>query len=476
MTRDRLLATATFRFGLAYAGLFTLSVALVAALAYAGMSRALELQVRGAVRAALEELQQRSDAGGEGSLRQAVADLVARRRSSPFVYAYLDPRHRLLAGDDVTPADAGPGWLRFEAPALARDEREPRSFLGRAVRLGDGGLLVVARDVDEVDDFRETLLAGAAWTVAATLLLAVGVGVSMGRFVLGRIDAVTATAARIVAGDLGHRVPLSGSGDEFDRLAAQINAMLDRIGGLMAGLRQVTDDVAHDLRTPLGRLRNRLEAMLRHDDVAEGLREETAQALAEADGMLDTFGALLRIAQIEGGTSRAGFREVDLSRLVGGVVEGYAAVAEDRGQTLAATVARDVRVRGDPELLTQLLVNLVENGLRHTPPGSTVTVTLARRDGGAEAVVADDGPGIPAGERDRVLRRFARLEASRSTPGSGLGLSLVAAIAGLHGIALRLGDNRPGLAVSLGFPACDVRKDGPREASSPRQALQNFND
>jgi methyl-accepting chemotaxis protein len=287
VTRDRLLATATFRFGLAYAGLFTLSVALVAALAYAGMSRALELQVRGAVRAALEELQQRSDAGGEGSLRQAVADLVARRRSSPFVYAYLDPRHRLLAGDDVTPADAGPGWLRFEAPALARDEREPRSFLGRAVRLGDGGLLVVARDVDEVDDFRETLLAGAAWTVAATLLLAVGVGALMGRFVLGRIDAVTATAARIVAGDLGHRVPLSGSGDEFDRLAAQINAMLDRIGGLMAGLRQVTDDVAHDLRTPLGRLRNRLEAMLRHDDVAEGLREETAQALAEADGMLD---------------------------------------------------------------------------------------------------------------------------------------------------------------------------------------------
>ena len=307
-----------------------------------------------------------------------MADLVARRRSSPFVYAYLDPRHRLLAGDDVTPADAGPGWLRFEAPALARDEREPRSFLGRAVRLGDGGLLVVARDVDEVDDFRETLLAGAAWTVAATLLLAVGVGALMGRFVLGRIDAVTATAARIVAGDLGHRVPLSGSGDEFDRLAAQINAMLDRIGGLMAGLRQVTDDVAHDLRTPLGRLRNRLEAMLRHDDVAEGLREETAQALAEADGMLDTFGALLRIAEIEGGTSRAGFREVDLSRLVGGVVEGYAAVAEDRGQTLAAAVARDVRVRGDPELLTQLLVNLVENGLRHTPPGSTVTVTLAR--------------------------------------------------------------------------------------------------
>ena len=453
MRRERLLASASFRLALAYAGLFSASIAVITAVVFISMSETLDAQARNSVRVEQEILLQEFDAEGRAGLAPAIAGLVARRRASPFVYAYLDPQGRLIAGDDIVPADMKPGWLGFEASIPGSDEREPESFLGRSAQLRDGGWLVVARNVDDLDDFRDLLLAGSAWTIAVAVLLAVGGGVLMGRFILRRIDAVTATTARIIAGDLGQRVPLSGSGDEFDRLAAQINAMLDRIGELMAGLREVTDDIAHDLRTPLGRLRNQLEGMLRQPATAEELRAATIGALAEADGILDTFQALLRIAQIESGSRRSGFRDLDLSALVGGLADSYGAVAEDAGHSLVAAVAPGVRVKGDPELLAQLLVNLIENALRHAPMGSTVRVSLAAHHGSADVTVADNGPGIPADDRDRVVRRFVRLEASRSTHGSELGLSLVAAIAGLHGAKLSLDDNQPGLRARVRLPS-----------------------
>jgi signal transduction histidine kinase len=450
--RERLLAAASFRLALAYAGLFTASIAVITAVVFISMSEALDAQARNSVQVEQEILLQEFDAEGGAGLARAIAGLVARRRASPFVYAYRDSHGRLVAGNDSMPADTEPGWLSFDAPLPRSDEREPEYFLGRSANLRDGGRLLVARNVDDLNDFRDLLLAGSAWTIAVAVLLAVGGGVLMSRFILRRIDAVTATTARIIAGDLGQRVPLTGSGDEFDRLAAQINAMLDRIGELMADLREVTDDIAHDLRTPLGRLRNQLEAMLHRPATDAELREATAGALAEADGILETFQALLRIAQIESGSRRAGFRDLDLSKLVGGLVESYAPVADDCDQTLAAEVEPGIQVKGDRELLAQLVVNLLENALRHTPPRSIVRVSLRTRDGSAQLAVADNGPGIPAADRERVLRRFVRLEASRSTPGSGLGLSLVAAVAGLHGATLSVGDNGPGLRVILCFP------------------------
>lgn len=452
MSPERLLRAASFRFALVYAGLFTVSVAMITAVVFAGMSRALEVQARGSVQAELDELAQRFAAQGSAALVQEIATLVAQRRAGPFVYAYLDRDRRLVAGDDLATVAVAPGWVTFDLPGSSEQGLEARSFVGRVGKLGDGGLLVVARDADDLDDFRDLMLAGSAWTVTVALVLAIGGGVLMSRFILRRIDAVTATAARIVAGDFGRRVPVAGSGDEFDRLAEQLNRMLDRIGELMAGLREVADDIAHDLRTPLGRLRNQLEGMLHGPASVEELRAATADSLAEVDAILDTFGALLRIAQVESGARKAGFRRVDLSHLVGELVDGYQAVAEDRGQTLRQAIAPGVTVRGDPELLTQLLVNLVENALRHTAPGTTIEVTLRASGGLAELVVADDGPGVPAVDRERVLRRFVRLEASRSTPGSGLGLSLVAAIAKLHEAGLRVEDNEPGLRVVLRFP------------------------
>jgi signal transduction histidine kinase len=451
VSRERLLSTAAFRLAAVHAGLFTVGAVLLTLLIFLGVSRAFEQQARHDVQDELRTLVLRQAAGGDEALRQLIAELV-RRGPTDFLYAYLDGHGGRLAGDEMVPADVQPGWLRFASVPLGHAPSDRQSFIGAAEALPGGRVVVVARDVDEIDDFREILIVSSAWTIAATLLLATAAGVLMSRFTLRRLGQVTETAARIIAGDLSRRVPLSGGGDEFDRLAAQINAMLDRIAGLMAGMREVTNDVAHDLRTPLSRLRNHLEGLLHKDAPAGEQRAAVADALGQVDAILDTFRALLRIAEIETGSRRAGFRDLDLSGLVADLAEGYAAVAEDRGQWLVASVAPGLRTRGDAALLGQLLVNLIENAIRHTPPGSTVRVEAARREGALEVVVADDGPGIPAADRERVFRRFVRLEASRSTPGSGLGLSLVLAVAELHGIVVRLGDNRPGLVVSLRLP------------------------
>jgi signal transduction histidine kinase len=287
---------------------------------------------------------------------------------------------------------------------------------------------------------------------------------------LRRIEAIAATCEPILAGDLGRRLPTRGIGDEFDRVAALFNAMLDRIEHLMAGLRQVSSDIAHDLRTPLTRLRQNLDAARRRSKDAASYEAAIDRAIAETDTILDTFAALLRIAQIEAGTRRAGFVPVDLSALLATVLEVYKPAAEEKGQQLEGSVPNGVAVTGDRELLTQMLANLVENAIRHSPPGAGIDVTLSTECGGeVEMVVADNGPGIPAEAREKVFQRFVRLETSRTTPGSGLGLSLVAAVADLHGIAVRLQDNRPGTRVCLRLPAGAGTAQA-RAGSGPRRS------
>jgi len=235
----------------------------------------------------------------------------------------------------------------------------------------------------------------------------------------------------IVAGDLSRRIAVRGSNDEFDHLAVSLNTMLDRIEALMEGLRQVSADIAHDLRTPLTRLRQRLELARRRATTAEALRDALDGAIGEVDTILDTFGALLRIAQIEAGTKTEAAGPVDLSALAEGVADVYQPAAEEKGQTLTAAIAPDLTVPGDRELLTQMLANLVENAVRHAPPGAAIRLEAAARDGAAEVVVADTGPGIPAALHGKVFQRFFRLEQSRTTPRTGPGLSTAAAGAGV---------------------------------------------
>ena len=276
------------------------------------------------------------------------------------------------------------------------------------------------------------------------------------------MDSVTRTAEAIIAGDLSQRIALAGSGDDFDRLSTTLNLMLDKIQNLLENLRQVTNDIAHDLRTPLARLRQQLEDTRIRASTSADYELAIDRAITEADTLLDTFSALLRIAQIEAGVRRSSFRSVDLSDVMRRVAEAYGPALEDSGRFLVTDIADMVAIVGDRELLVQLIANLVENALRHTPTGTTVTMRLSRADGRACAEISDNGPGIPEDERNRVFRRFYRLERSRTTPGNGLGLSLVAAIVELHDAAIEIADSAPGMKVTIRFSEVRRAKNGIR--------------
>ncbi|GGC52892.1 two-component sensor histidine kinase [Siccirubricoccus deserti] len=382
--------------------------------------------------------------GGIASLAVSIDARIAADTNGTQYFLLAAPDGARLAGN-LASAPRAPGWGRLR---LERSGAAPETeLLGFGTALPGGGFLVVARDVAPVRRLETLLLGAAGWVGGAAMLLGLGGGVLIGRSVTRRAAAMDAALARVEAGEIGHRLPVRGGGDEFDRLAQRINAALDRVQGLMQTLRQVTDDIAHDLRTPLNRLRQRLEAMLRSP--AKDWRGSIEAAIAEADHLLEIFAALLRIAQVESGARRAGFTRCDLSAIAETTAEVYAPAAEERGQRLETAIAPGIACQGDRELLTQLLANLLDNAVKHGRPGGRIAVTLDPM----ALVVADDGPGIPAGERELALRRFHRLDAARSTPGSGLGLALVAAVAELHGMALRLEDHQPGLRVVLSLPA-----------------------
>jgi signal transduction histidine kinase len=312
--------------------------------------------------------------------------------------------------------------------------------------------LMVGDKADRIEALSRRILLGLILAFAALLAIGVTGAFALSRAVQRRMSAISATAEAIIDGDLGRRVPVGGDDDDLTRLALTLNRMLDRIGVLMDSLRQVTSDVAHDLRTPLNRLRQRLEQSARQaQDPAH--RSEIEGALRDVDAILSTFAALLRISEIEAGARRAAFRPLDLQVLARAVAEDFAPAAEDSGHRLLFENGPPAWIEGDPELLTQMTVNLVENALRHTPAGCAVRLSAASDGGTASLVVADDGPGVPDAERARLFDRFYRMERSRSSPGSGLGLALVQAVARLHRGDAALSDGAPGLMAKVMFPA-----------------------
>ncbi|MEP9348524.1 ATP-binding protein [Xanthobacter sp. KR7-225] len=326
-----------------------------------------------------------------------------------------------------------------------------------AVDILPGGYrLLVGRDIEERDTLRALVTRPAQWAVLLIVGLGLAGGVFVTRRVLKRIDAMTATSETIMAGDFTGRLALAGTGDEFDRLAHSLNAMLERIEALMQGLKDVSDNIAHDLKTPLTRLRNRAEEALRTAATEAQWRRALEDTIEESDALIRTFDALLMIARAEAGQARASMSDVDLAQITENVSELYEPLADEKGLDLEVEAA-PVVVHGVRELLAQALSNLVDNAIKYAAPQDgarrRIAVRLAREGGEAVLSVADQGPGIPAGERGRVVERFVRLEASRTRPGSGLGLALVAAVAHLHGGSLVLSDNEPGLVATLRLPA-----------------------
>ncbi|WP_310447067.1 ATP-binding protein [Thiobacillus sp.] len=350
-------------------------------------------------------------------------------------------------------ADSRVRMLELRVREPGEDHDEWVSLPAVAARLPGGGRLLVAQAPGALEELRETVLGIAAALLGVSALLALALGVSLGRQWLARIEAIDRTAGKIAAGDLSQRVETSGRKDEFDLLAAHLNAMLARIEAAVAGMRDVSDNVAHDLRKPLARLQTRIEVVLAQPRAADDYRTALAQTAADVGELMRTFDALLSIARLEAGSDIASPERFDLAEQVRQVTELYAAEAEDEGRPFSVELTAGLNISGQPALLAQALANLLDNAFKYTPPATAVGVSLQRLGDHAELAVIDHGSGIAAAERSRMTQRFARGDSARTQPGSGLGLALVEAIAHAHGGNLSLDDTPGGgLSVRLSLP------------------------
>lgn len=450
----RLLTSSTFRYALVYVAVFGMSVCGVLGLVYWQTVAVISGQTDDTIRTEIASLAEHYQQRGLGQLIQIIAERSGNRFGHRGIYLLADSDYRPLAGNlDAWPtvARGEPGWVNFLIGIDSGPKPERQLARAHTFVLPGGFRLLVGRDTTERTEFRGLITETLLGALALTTLMALAGGVLMSRNLMRRIDTINRGSQAILRGDLKRRMPIKGSGDEFDQLAGNLNRMLDRIDQLMAGMRNVANDIAHDLRSPISRLRSRLEVTLLSPHDAETYRATLEETIGETEDILATFNAILDIALAESGALRNDFEAVDLGGLLADMAELYEPVAEERGLTLTVNAADAIAIRGNRHLLSQTLANLLDNAVKYG--GGPIEVTL-RRDGAIpEIAVADRGPGIPEAMRDKVLDRFVRLEASRHAPGSGLGLALVAAVARLHDAELRLEDNRPGLRVTLRFPA-----------------------
>src|SRR4051812_398781 len=439
--------------------LFAFSVTALLFFTYWNTRRTLDAQTDQIIEAEITGLDDEYRHFGLPGLVEAVRSRSLHQGQS--LYILVDSQHHYVAGNlDPWPQVSGaPGdMLEFDFERPVNGKLETRRARGRLLSISGDFELLVAQDVHDRDLTERMFTTTLPWTVVLILILGTIGGAVIGRNMLRRLDTINRTSGEIIAGDLTRRVPLKGSGDEFDLLAENLNRMLDRIERLMRGLREVTDSVAHDLRTPLNRLRNRLEESVARLNARGQQADEIERAITETDQLIATFNALLLIAETDAGTTRAAMSALDLGGVAADVVELYEPLAEERKISLVLMPDTSVVVEGNRSLIAQALANLVDNAIKYTPAGGKVRIRATNTGAGVELSVADSGPGIPAADRARVTERFVRLEASRNSPGTGLGLSLVVAVAHYHRAELVLEDNVPtGLKAVLRFPKTAMR-------------------
>ena len=444
-----LLRRTSFRLAVAMTTFVLAALLLAGGIGYGLMHAQLTARQDGRVTEIFVALKKSMLAGDERDLIDDVRNRIAASPDRASVYLLKDQTGRVLVANIPDFATA-PGWSIIPADQIGIVTDYPyRVFTGTA---GAYALTVGLTDAD-LDDLREIFAGALGWSALLVLVAAVGAGAVLATRVHHRLAQVDAALHQVALGDLTARLPLSGQGDDLDRIAASINGALTRLASVVEAMRQVSTDIAHDLRTPLNRLRNRLEAAAGKSVQGRSVTEDLTLALSECDQISDIFAALLRIAQIEAGARLARFCPVELGSVLANVVDVYQDVAEDAGMMLAPfrADATPILVNGDAELLTQMIANLIENAIRHCPGGCRIDCTLQSMSGAVRLCVSDTGPGIAEAERALVLRRLYRSETSRSSPGTGLGLSLVKAIADLHQADVTLADAGPGLRVTLTF-------------------------
>jgi signal transduction histidine kinase len=447
----RLFRSSAFRLGLGFAGLFVASSLILVGLLWwrtaAYLDREIDAVIESDERAVGDRLR---DFGLVGAM-QTVKDRAANGDKNA-IYLLVNPAFERLAGNlSAWPSEVGftTGWYH----AQMMHDGVPRATRLLNVGLPGGFHLLLGRDVQDRKQIRVLILNGLAWATLGALVLAALGGLIARRTLLARLDVIGRTTAAIVRGDLGQRVPEGGTDDEFDQLSRTINRMLEQIQTLIEGVRNVSNAVAHDLRTPLAEARSRLEDMMTRRPDAPELLTGIGGALDDIDRLIEMSNALLRLAEIDSGVRRSGFRQVDPAEMAAEIVELYQPAAEARQVSLTLAAAPDLKVNGDPFLLAQAVGNLVDNAIKYAPAGGAVSVRLGAANGDVEIAVSDNGPGIPDTEKSHVAERFYRGDSSRGQPGVGLGLSVVSAIATLHGGLIALSDNHPGLTATIRVPA-----------------------
>ncbi|HEY1506931.1 MAG TPA: HAMP domain-containing sensor histidine kinase [Stellaceae bacterium] len=477
-----LINTSAFRLAAIYFTLFATSVLALLTFIYFSTADFVEAQAEETIDAEIRGLAEQYREHGLAGLVEIIDQRIAAAQRTPSriddtIYLITDPLLHKLAGNlEIWPqtVDRGSGWVSFPVTENVAGSSESDNARASVIVLPGNFHLLVGRNLRDARLFRLRITNTMGWAALITLGLGIIGGLLMTRNMLRKVDAVNRTSTQIIHGDLTQRVPVSGTGDEFDQLAQNLNQMLDQIERLMAGMRQVTDNIAHDLRTPLSRLRARLEVTLIEKPDQARYADVLRETINEADRLLGTFNALLSIAEAEAGSRRDSFGVVDLSDIARDVAELYEPVADENGLGFETRIADKITVRGDRHLLSQAIANLLDNALKYTPSG-TVALSVETRAGKAHVEVQDSGPGVPPDRRSAVFDRFVRLEGSRSTPGNGLGLSLVRAVTKLHDGTIWLEDSilgavSPGLKVVIELPLAA----GGAAVSEPDRDLTRF--
>lgn len=452
----KLLRTSTFRLAALYLLLFVISVGALLGYVYWNTAVLLERQTDETIRAEVNALADQYRLRGV----RGIIDTIQRRSDDEngSVYLLVDSAGQRVAGNltklPALPEGEDASWIEFPLDVEKATGRESHMARAFYINLSGGFQLVVGRDVEALRQFAAIIRQTIYYALAIALVLGLGGGLLMSRNFLRRVDAITEASRTIMAGNMSGRMPVKGSNDELDRLALALNEMLDQIESLMAAMKEVSSNVAHDLKTPLTRIKARVEAALRAASEEE-YREALENTVSESDRLLDTFNALLSIARAEAGQSRSGLAATDASDLIADVVDLYEPMAEEEGGTLTSAASPGLMVLADRQLLAQALTNLIDNALKygaHDGEAPEISVTGGIEGDNVVIAVGDHGAGIPAEDRGRVTERFVRLDQSRSKPGNGLGLSLVSGVMKLHKGALVLEDNHPGLLAKLVLP------------------------
>jgi len=448
----RLIRTSTFQLAWWYMGIFGASALVLIGVVWWATVGYLEQETNALLNDETQGLLGEFGERGLPGLARVIQQRVTSNAGSPALYLLIDRNGTPIAGNLRGWPTQGPDSEGWYSLVSVNQSGKLIPIRGKASELRDGMRLLVATDLSRLDATRTLINNTFLWALGVGLVLALAGGLLMSYSVMRRIEAINRASREIMTGRLQRRMPVRGINDEFDQLSENLNTMLDRIDALIEGVKSVADNIAHDLRTPLTRLRGRLENLSAKPELTEELRDGLASALTEADHLLATFGALLRIARIESGTHDREWVDIALRPLLHDAWELYQAVGEEKDITVTLGKVSG-RLRGDRDLLFQALCNLLDNAIKYSPPGSEVTLGVTETDDTTSITIADEGPGIPEAERGRVLDRFYRSASVVTIPGSGLGLSLVSAIASYHGGRLVLEDNAPGLRVTLRLPA-----------------------